>query len=128
MTQHDDLTQWDQHSGSGRPRPFLSPEAASICGFSLAVLSLQGQGSWMTAVGSFFGTRVGLGAYGHVLTVAGLVALALAVAAVLLAGRVVRDGAVVGWPDHLARAAVVLGLLGGVFAVVTVAGGLVPRV
>lgn len=129
MTQPNGFTEHeDDHGPAFGLSTLLTPKASAITGFTLAVFSMMGQGSWTIAVQSFFGTNFGPQDYATTVLVVGVVSLALATGALLLARQVLLQH--LGgppWEDHLARAAVVIAGLGAVFAVVTIVGGIVAR-
>ena len=122
VAEHDDA----RARALGAGLPLLTPKASAITAFTLAVMSMLGQGSWTTAVQSFYGTSFAPSSYGSIVVAIGLVLLAMALGALWLARSVIlRANRDTSWEDHLARAAVVVGGLGAVLALVTVVGGLV---
>jgi hypothetical protein len=101
----------------------LTRQASAITAFTLAVLSVFGQGSWTTALQSVTGFVPGGAGYFSMVMWFGIIELGLAVGAMLLAGRVLTgDPDQARWEGHLARAAAMIALLGTVFAVVTIIG------
>ncbi len=123
MTQPDDVaTAPDRTVG---PDLAVRARSGAVVGLVLAVLSLQGQGSWTLAIQSIFGLRFGPDQFGVVMALTGLAALALSVAGVVLGRRATSSPAgAASWEQYVGRAAVVLGVLGAVIAVVTVVGSL----
>lgn len=126
MTQHESHPDPLDSRGTDQVEPsgLLTGKAAALTGFTLALLSMQGQGSWTTAIQSFFGTTFGPAEYVNVLTIAGVAALAMAVASLLLARRALADDDnEATWADHLGRATMVIGGLGAALALLTIIGG-----
>ncbi|MGZ4427993.1 MAG: hypothetical protein ACXVXC_05280 [Nocardioidaceae bacterium] len=122
VTEHDDA----RARVFGVALPLLTPKASAITAFTLAVMSLLGQGSWTMAVQSFYGTSFAPRSYGSIVVAIALVQLAVALGALWLARSVtLRANRDTSWEDHLARAAVVVGGLGAVLALVTVVGRLI---
>jgi hypothetical protein len=108
------------------PAGLLTPPAAATTAFALAVFSMLGQGTWTTAVQSFFGTSFGPNDYSIILAATGVATGALALGALWLGRRVVTDGrAVASWEGHLARAAILVAALGAVLSILTIIGGVV---
>jgi hypothetical protein len=120
-------------TGEPRPRtpsPFsaekmLTPKATGIAGFTFAVFSMLGQGTWSTALSAlFWGTGYGIGTVPNVMVAWGIGCLVMAGLAGWLARSTLRaaDGA---WEGHLARAAVLVAAVGAVLATLTIIGGLI---
>ncbi|HET6626475.1 MAG TPA: hypothetical protein VFG63_08790 [Nocardioidaceae bacterium] len=127
MTQPEDVLGPDKpvagHGEWWRPAGLLTSQASATVAFTLAVLSMMGQGSWTLAVQSFFGTMFAPSDYGSVVTAGGIASLLLAAAAILLGGRVLSARPDhTSWDTQLARAAVLVGALGALLAVITILG------
>jgi hypothetical protein len=109
------------------PANVFSPRATAVAGFTFAVLSMIGQGTWGTALQSlFFGSSYSQGSLDRVMVAWGfgsllVAALGFALAFVSLQGRAGHDA----WDAHLARAAVIVSAVGAFFGVVTIIGGLI---
>ena len=104
-------------SGSGSGDTLLTPEACAIAGFTLAALTMTGQGAWTAVAQSLFGSSFPESSLGTVLASGFLAALVVDVLAVLLARRALADpGSRAGWAGHLARAAIVVAVLGAGFS------------
>lgn len=128
MSQAEETTEGSGDYAEEAGAPLLTSKASAITGFTLAVLTLWGQGAWSTAIQSFLGTNFGFNEYLNILSLVGLVTLAIAVAGMLLGRRAFTDpDASLSWEGHLGRAAVVLGGLGAVIAVVTVLGSVLGQ-
>jgi hypothetical protein len=123
MTQPDDLAAATDRT-NGLDEAAVKARSGAIVGLVLAVLSLQGQGSWGLAIQSIFGLRFGPDQFGIVLALTGLATLGLSMAGFVLGRRASVHGGVASWEQHVGRAAVVLGALGAVISVVTVVGSL----
>jgi hypothetical protein len=120
MSQPDDVA-----NTPGPDEAMTAARSGALIGIVLAVLSLQGQGSWTLAVQSIFGLRFGPDQLGLVMTLSGLVTLGLSVTGFVLGRRAMAvPTSAASWEQYVGRAAVVLGALGAVIAVVTVVGGL----
>ncbi|WP_166138726.1 hypothetical protein [Nocardioides ochotonae] len=100
---------------------WLTPTAASIAGFTLAVLSMLNDGSWVLALDTFV-SRDGSGSFHDTVIAVGVVQGLLAIAALILAKRGLAS------PDATARnvggATAILGVLGVGFAFLSIASGL----
>lgn len=106
------------------PANLLTARASAIAGFSFAVFSMLGQGSWTTAVTAlFWGTGFPDGAVPNVMAGWGIGGLVMAGVASLLARNTLRT-ADEAWEAHLARAAVLVAAAAAVLAVLTIVGGL----
>jgi len=107
----------------------LTPEASAITAFTLAVLAMTGQGVWTQLAQVFFGTSFRENQFTSVLTVAAFASLVMAAAAVLLGRRAMSAPQTeAAWSGHLARAAVLLGLVAGVVSLLTLVVGLLQGV
>lgn len=110
------------------PSALLTTPAAATTAFALAVFSMLGQGSWTIAAQSLFGASFAPDTYGWILATGGVTSLAMAAAAVGLSSRVLTlDEPVSSWDGHLARAAVLVAALGGLFSVLTIVAGALQR-
>ena len=100
---------------------WLTPVAASIAGFTLAVLSLLNDGAWLLALDVFI-SRNGGAAFHDTVIAAGVVQGLLAIGALVLAKRALAS------PEATARnlggATAVLGVLAVGFALLSIASGL----
>ena len=101
----------------------LTPKAASIVAFTVAVLSLQGQGYWSYSVGRLAEYVYQRGQAELGLLLVTLPPLLLAVTGIVLGRRAVAAGEVASWEQHLGRAAVATGLLGVGIAVLSLVTG-----
>lgn len=101
---------------------WLTPTAATIAGFTIAVLSLLTNGTWVLALQMLISSN-GAGSFENVVMATGVVQGLLAAAALLLARRGLASTAVTA--RNLGGATMVLGVLGLGFAVVTVAASLI---
>jgi uncharacterized membrane protein len=102
----------------------MTPKATAIAGFTFAVFSMMGQGSWSNAITAlFWGANYQAGAVPDVMVVWGIGCLVMAGLGAWLARRTLRlvDQT---WDAHLARAATLVAAAGAVLALVTVLGGL----
>lgn len=115
--------------GASEPGGFaddwLTPTAAAIAGFTIAVLSLLTNGAWVLALQSFI-ARNGSSAFEDVVMATGVAQGLLATAALVLARRSLASSAVTA--RNLGGATVVLGVLGLVVAFLTVVAGLITAV
>ena len=114
-----------QHAASGSDGPadsWLTPTAATIAGFTIAVLSLLTNGAWVLAVQTFM-SRNGSSAFQDVVMATGFIQGLLAIGAISLARRGLASSAPTA--RNLGGATVVLGVLGVVVALLTVAAGLI---
>jgi hypothetical protein len=101
---------------------WLTPTAAAIAGFTIAVLSLLTNGAWVLALQTFI-ARNGSSAFEDVVMATGVTQGLLAIAALVLATRSLASSAVTA--RNLGGATVVLGVLGLVVAFLTVVAGLI---
>ncbi|HEY0772915.1 MAG TPA: hypothetical protein VGD51_02445 [Nocardioidaceae bacterium] len=125
MTQPNDLAAATGRTANGLDEAAVKARSGAIVGLVLAVLSLQGQGSWGLAIQAIFGLRFGPDQFGIVLALTGLATLGLSMAGFVLGRRASSvHGSVASWEHYVGRAAVVLGALGAVISVVTVVGSL----
>ena len=107
----------------------LTPEACAIAGFTLAALTMTGQGAWTGVAQALFGSSFPASSLGTVLASGFLAAVVVDGLAVLLARRTLVDpGSRAGWAGHLARAAIVLAVLGAGFSLLALVTSLVLRV
>ena len=105
------------------PGNLMTSKATGIAAFAFACFSMQGQGSWSTAVTSlFWGTNVDPGAVDLVMVAWGVGCLLMAGLGMGLANRTLQleEHA---WEAHLARAAVLVAAVGAVLALLTIVGG-----
>jgi hypothetical protein len=101
---------------------WLTPTAAAIAGFTIAVLSLLTNSAWVMAVQAFI-NRNGSSAFADLVMATGVAQGLLAIAALVLARRGLESSAVTA--RNLGGAAAVLGVLGLVVAFLTVVVGLI---
>ncbi len=114
-------------AGSGRSDPagtLLTAKAAAIAGFTFAVLSMTGQGTWSQALQSlFWGANFSQGQLGAVLGSWSVATLLLAAGGWLLGRRTLGDPtAAVSWEGHLARAAIIVAAVGGALSALGILG------
>jgi hypothetical protein len=110
LLSHDE----DQPTSARRsPSSLLTPEAASITAFSIALISAAGFGNWFLITSSLFNPNIGPGDLRPQITGAAIL-LAMALGAILLASRVLRRAEVrcAQWARHLAGAAVAVAAIG----------------
>jgi hypothetical protein len=110
LLSHDE----DQPTSARRsPSSLLTPEAASITAFSIALISTAGFGNWFLITSSLFNPNIGPGDLRPQITGAAIL-LAMALGAILLASRVLRQAGVrcAQWARHLAGAAVPVAAIG----------------
>ena len=123
MTQHEDVAA--APDGTAGPDAAVKARSGAIVGLVLAVLGLQGQGSWTFAIQSIFGLGFGPDQFGIVMALTALAALGLSVAGIVLGRRATSwRGGPASWDQYVGRAAVVLGVIGALIAVVAVVGSL----
>lgn len=103
----------------------FTPGATSIAGFAFAVFSMLGQGSWSAAITSlFWGSNYSMGSVDRVMVAWGVSSLLMAGLALWCARSTLQVSDVhPRWEGHLARAAVLVALVGALFAVLTIVGG-----
>jgi hypothetical protein len=106
----------------GSPDGWLTPTAATIAGFTIAVLSLLTNGTWVMAMQMLI-ARNGAGSFEDIVMATGVVQGLLAGGALVLARRGLDSPS--STARNLGGATVVLGVLAIVFAVLTVAAGLI---
>lgn len=124
MTQPDDLTATTADPAA-TGKPTVAARTNGIVGLVLAILSLQGQGSWTTAIQAVFGYQLGPDQFRVAMAISGLVTLGFAVAAFVLGRRALAGhGGAAPWEQHVGGAAVVLGAIGALISMVTVVGSL----
>ena len=114
------MTELRGSPGYGGSDGWLTPTAAAIAGFTLAVLSLLTIGAWALALQTFI-NRNGAGAFTDVVVSTGVTQGLLAIGALVLAGRGLASD--VATARNLGGATVVLGVLGLVVAFLTVVAG-----
>jgi hypothetical protein len=110
LLSHDE----DQPTSARRsPSSLLTPEAASITAFSIALISAAGFGNWFLITSSLFNPNIGPGDLRPQIMGAAIL-LAMALGAILLASRVLRQAEVrcAQWARHLAGAAVPVAAIG----------------
>lgn len=115
----------DAHGGSEPGESaldWLTPTAAAIAGFTVAVLSLLSNGAWLLALQAFI-QRNGSAAFEDVVMATGVVQGVLAIVALVLAKRGLDSS--VDTARNLGGAGTVLGLLALLVAVLTFVAGLV---
>ena len=95
------------------PSSLLTPEATSITAFSIALISMAGFGNWFLITTSLFNPNAGPGDLRPQITGAAIL-LAMALGAILLASRVLRqaEARYAQWARHLAGAAVAVAAIG----------------
>jgi hypothetical protein len=104
---------------------YLTPMAAAIAGFTLAVLSLFGDGAWVFPV-QVFGTSDSFpGDFDNVVIACGVIQALLAAGGLALSRRVLTTTEDGDSARHLAGAAGLVAAIGLVVAVATVVSGLV---
>jgi hypothetical protein len=101
---------------------WLTPTAAAIAGFTIAVLSLLTNGAWMMALQTFI-ARNGSSAFEDVVMATGVAQGLLATAALVLARRGLASSAVTA--RNLGGVTVVVGVLGVAVAFLTIVAGLI---
>ncbi len=107
----------------------FTPKATAIAGFAFAVLSMTGQGIWTQVLQALWGQGFPASLVGYVLVSWAGSTLLVALVALLLARRTLRDGAAAaGWEGHLARAAVIVASVGALLSLVAILGGLARSV
>lgn len=110
-----------------RPTPtILTSKSAAIAGFTFAVFSMLGQGTWSYALQAvFWGASFPQRDVLQVIVGWAIASLMLAAAGLVLARRALRfplsDEA---WEGHLARAAVIVAGVGVLVSLVGIIGGL----
>ena len=107
------------------PSSLLTPEAASITAFSIALISTAGFGNWFLITTSMFNPNTGPGDLRPQITGAAIL-LAMALGAILLASRVLRRAEVrcAQWARHLAGAAVPVAAIGTLLNAAALIGAL----
>ncbi|CAN5535661.1 hypothetical protein BH10ACT10_BH10ACT10_23240 [soil metagenome] len=110
----------------GATAGIMTPQASAIAGFTLAALALTGQGAWTGLAQAFFGANFSSSSLGSVLAGGFLATLVVEAIALLLARHALTEPAVEpSWVGHLARAAVLLAVIGGGFSVLAAVASLV---
>jgi hypothetical protein len=104
---------------------YLTPMAAAIAGFTLAVFSLFGDGAWVFPVQVFATSDSFPGNFDNVVIVCGVVQALLAAGGLALARRVLTTTGAGDSARHLAGAAGLVAAIGMVVAVATVVSGIV---
>ena len=107
------------------PSSLLTPEAASITAFSIALISTAGFGNWFLITSSLFNPNTGPGDLRPQIMGAAIL-LAMALGAILLAGRVLRQAEArpAQWARHLAGAAVPVAAIGTLLNAAALIGAL----
>jgi len=107
------------------PSSLLTPEAASITAFSIALISAAGFGNWFLITTSLFNPSAGPGDLRPQIMGAAIL-LAMALGAILLAGRVLRQAEArpAQWARHLAGAAVPIAAIGTLLNAAALIGAL----
>ncbi len=104
----------------------LTPKATAIAGFTFAVLSMTGQGTWSQALQSlFWGANFAQTQLTAVLGSWSAATLLLAAAGWTLGRRTLGDAAAAAsWEGHLARAAMIVAAAGAALSALGVLGAL----
>jgi hypothetical protein len=107
------------------PSSLLTPETASITAFSIALISAAGFGNWFLITTSLFNPSAGPGDLRPQIMGAAIL-LAMALGAILLAGRVLRqaEARTAQWARHLAGAAVPVAAIGTLLNAAALIGAL----
>jgi hypothetical protein len=107
------------------PSSLLTPEATSITAFSIALISTAGFGNWFLITTSLFNPNTGPGDLRPQITGAAIL-LAMALGAILLASRVLRqpEARYAQWARHLAGAAIVVAAIGTLLNAAALIGAL----
>jgi hypothetical protein len=107
------------------PSSLLTPEATSITAFSIALISTAGFGSWVLVGLSVFPSPTGPGDLRAQIMGAAIL-LAMALGAILLASRVLRQAGArrAQWARHLAGAAVAVAAIGTLLNAAALIGAL----
>jgi hypothetical protein len=122
LLSHDE----DQPTSARRsPSSLLTPEATSITAFSLALISATGFGNWGLVATSVFPPPTGPGDLRTQIMGAAIL-LAMALGAILLASRVLRqaEAPCAQWARHLAGAAVPVAAIGTLLNAAALIGAL----
>jgi hypothetical protein len=125
---HDLLVSHDEDQPTSAwwsPSSLLTPEATSITAFSIALISMAGFGNWFLITTSLFNPSAGPGDLRPQIVGAAIL-LAMALGAILLAGRVLRqaEARYAQWARHLAGAAVAVAAIGTLLNAVALIGAL----
>ncbi len=115
------MAEHETSGGHGRSADWLTPTAAGIAGLTFATLSLLANGSWSYVVQGWL-NRNGSGAFSDTVALTGVAQVLLAGGALLLAARALRGSEPTA--RHLGGAAVVVGGVGMLVAVLTVLAGI----
>lgn len=107
--------------GSGSSTDWLTPTAAGIAGLTIATLSLLANGSWTYVVQGWL-NRNGSGNFSDTVALTGVAQGLIALVALLLGARALRGSEPAA--RHLGGAAVTVGGLAMIVAVLTVLAGL----
>ena len=113
----------DAAERTDRSPGWLTPTAAAIAGFTIAVLSLLSNGAWLVAIQAFV-TRDGTSGFSTVVIASGTAQAVLALIALALASRAVGSPGPAA--RHLGGAALIVGGLGLVVAALTILAGVAP--
>ena len=103
----------------------MTPPATAVAGFTLATLALTGQGTWTGLAQTFWGSNFAPSSLGSVLASGFLATLVVEGIALLLARHALAEPSPQPWTGHLARATVLLAVIGGAFSVLALVGSLV---
>jgi hypothetical protein len=103
----------------------MTPPATALAGFTLAALALTGQGIWTGLAQTFWGSNFAPSSLGSVLASGFLATLVVEGIALLLARHALAEPSPQPWTGHLARATVLLAVIGGAFSVLALIGSLV---
>jgi hypothetical protein len=125
----DDASYDDPHDGgvpAWHPDALLSPGPSAVVAFTLAVLVLTGNNLLVFGTQAFFG-QLYTSSETTSLVVYTVGSLVPAAASLYLAGRALVAGATSGWETVLARAAVVLAVVGVFYSLLTLIGALIHR-
>jgi len=107
------------------PSSLLTPEATSITAFSIALISTAGFGNWFLITTSLFNPSAGPGDLRPQIMGAAIL-LAMALGAILLASRVLRqaEARYAQWARHLAGAAFSVAAIGTLLNAAALIGAL----
>jgi hypothetical protein len=101
MSEHEEYVETDPgHS-------LLGPRSCAIAGFTLCVLTLSGHGSWTYLATVLQGASVALGQ--QYLNGVAFVSILVSILGIVLSGRAVSRAGQDAWAAHLGRAAILLG-------------------
>jgi hypothetical protein len=111
------------------PLSLLTAEATSVTALTLAVSSIFGIGGAMLVAQSVLGTPIGPSGLRAQNLIAAAITLAMALGAILLASRVLRqaEAQYAQWARHLAAAAVAVGAIGALLSAAALIGALLSH-